>query len=209
MPDLLLFPFNGNSREALAALPPTYRLLGFLDDDPARHGQSFGGYSVLGGREELRKHPGAALLAVPGRPETFRQRHQIIAALELPPERWARVIHPTVQIGPECQVGYNTLIMAGVVLTAGVRVGNHCVILPNTVIAHESRLGDFSLVGSNVSISGGVQVDEGCYIGSGAKLIQEIHVGSRALVGLGAVVIDSVAAGSTVVGNPARKIREN
>lgn len=77
---LLLFPFSGNAREAVAvieaqnAVAPAWELLGFVDDDPQRHGASFAGYPVLGGREVFAAHPGAMVLAVPGRPETFRRR---------------------------------------------------------------------------------------------------------------------------------------
>lgn len=212
MKQLLLFPFNGNAREAASviedinAVRAEWELLGFIDDAPAHAGKEFGGYPVLGGREVLRRYAEAFILAVPGRPDNFRQRVALIQSLQIPPGRFATVVHPAVTIGIETTIGYNTLIMSNCVLTAQVTVGNHVVILPNTVIAHDSRLGDYCLVGSNVSISGGVTVAENCYLGSGSKLIQEIRIGEQALVGLGSVVLNDLSPKGVFAGNPARML---
>jgi len=212
---LLLFPFNGNAREAASVVEAinrqqeTWQLLGFIDDDPKKQGLRFGDYSVLGGREHLERDKDTFVLAVPGRPETFRQRQALIASLNMAPERFVSIIHPTASIGIDCTVGGNTLLMANVVLTANVSVGQSVVILPNTVIAHDSTLGDYCLVGASVSVSGGVTVGKNCYLGSGARIIQEASIGERSLIGLGAVVINNVAAGSVMAGNPARIIRES
>lgn len=212
--NLLIFPFNGNGREAASVVEDANRrgsawnLLGFIDDDPEKRGLHFDKYPVLGGREQLARHPEAMVLAVPGRPETFRQRRELINSLGVPSERFATVVHPEAVIGIGCRFGFNSLIMANVVLTADVTVGNHVVILPNTVIAHDTLVGDYCLIGSGASISGGVTIGVNCYLGSGARIIQEVAIGERALIGLGAVVICDVAPGATVAGNPARIIRE-
>ncbi|MFZ5811860.1 MAG: acetyltransferase [Thermodesulfobacteriota bacterium] len=210
---LLLFPFSGNAREAVAviearnAVAPAWDFLGFVDDDARTHGATFAGYPVLGGREVFAAHPGAMVLAVPGRPETFRNRPQIIASLGLPRQRLATLVHPTAALGPLVRLGVNTLVMAHVTLTAAVTVGDHVVMLPGTVVAHESVIGDYCLVGSNVSVSGGVRVGRCCYLGSGSRFIQEIVVGDAAMVGLGAVVVRDVLPETTVAGCPAGPIR--
>ncbi len=211
---LLLFPFNGNAREAASVVEainrqqPTWHLLGFIDDDPQKHDLRLGDYPVLGGREQLRRHQDAFVLAVPGRPDTFLQRPSLIDSLGLAPERFATVIHPGVTVGIDCTVGHNSLLMANVVLTANVRLGAHVVILPNTVVSHETTVENHCLIGSNVSLSGGVTIEANCYLGSGARVLQELRIGARSLIGLGAVVIRDVAPASVVAGNPARSIKK-
>jgi sugar O-acyltransferase (sialic acid O-acetyltransferase NeuD family) len=213
MTDLLIFPFGGNAREAIASIraintnEPTWNILGFIDDGESCHGDVMYELPVLGGRERFAEFPDAAVLAVPGSPESFRQRPQLIAELGLPDSRFATIIDPSVRIGPGAEIGINTLIMANVVLSCSVRIGNHCVVLPNTVISHDTQVDDFTLVGSNTSISGQCHIGRGCYIGSGAKVREQLTIGDGSLLGLGAVVVDSLPPGVVVVGNPATVLR--
>lgn len=210
---LLLFPFGGNAREAvevaLAAnrAGSSWRLLGFVDDDERTHGRSVGSCRVLGGRSVLGEHPGAAVLAVPGSPDTYRRRREVIERLGLPRERFATLVHPTCQLGPGSTVGVNSLLMAGVVATVDVRIGDHSIVLPNTVLSHDVTLGESVLVGSNVSASGGVAIEDGAYVGSGARILGGVRIGAGSLVGLGAVVLADTEPGGVYVGNPARRIR--
>jgi len=48
-------------------------------------------------------------------------------------------------------------------------------------------------------------VKRGASIGSGATIMCGVTIGERAVIGAGAVVTRDVAAGSTVIGNPARE----
>ena len=214
MEKLLLFPFNGNAREAVTVIEainevePQWDILGFIDDDLDKMGQTSGGVTVLGGRDLFSRYDDTLVLAVPGRPENFMQRRDIIQSLGLSPQRFATILHPAASQGYDSILGYNTLVMHNVVLTANVRVGNHVVLLPNTVIAHDVNVADYTMVGSNVTISGSVILEENCYIGSGARLIQEVRIGYQALVGMGSVVLHDVGSSTVVAGNPARKIRE-
>lgn len=213
MKDILLFPFNGNAKEAISVIRDinkpknTWNILGFIDDDKKTHGKFFADIQVLGGRECFQIFSAASVLAVPGRPENFQQRPDLICSLPVTKERFATIIHPSVTVGVACEIGYNSLLMSHVVLTANVTIGNNVVILANSVIAHDSIINDYTLLGATVSISGGVRVEENCYIGSGAKIIQETTIGKQALVGLGAVVISDIAPGEVVAGNPARRIK--
>ncbi|OSM02250.1 hypothetical protein [Magnetofaba australis] len=214
MRPLILFPFNGNAREAVGVVEAinaqrqTWSVLGFVDDDPDKKGSAFGGYPVLGGREVLAERPDAAVLAVPGRPDNFHKRRAIIEALNLKSERWATLIHPAAVVGPECMIGDNVLIQAGVVLTAGARIARHSIILPQTVAAHDADIGEGVVMGSHVTISGACHVEPWSYIGSGVKLREGVRIGTGALVGLGATVIGDVAPGKVAVGCPARAIRD-
>ncbi len=215
MKDLILFPFSGNAREAITVIDAInsqkkiWNVLGFIDDDIALVRQEFRGIGVLGGRELLQKYPHASVLAVPGRPENHLKRKERINSLLLPIERFVTLIHPLANLAADTKVGYNTLIMAGVVATANVTIGNHCVILPNSVLSHDVVLEDYCLVGSNVSISGHVAVQSLCYIGSGSNLIHEIQVSEGTLVGLGSVVINSTDPYTIIAGSPANFIRSN
>ena len=207
---LILFPFGGNAREALIAIKDinkkkkVWDVLGFADDNKATHGKSSMGVKVLGGRAILQKFPKACVLAVPGHPDSYLKREEIISGLNVDEKRWATVIHPSVFVAADAKIGANTLIMPSVMVSAGVTIGKHCVILPNTVISHDSTIGDYCCIGSNVSVSGFVMVEKGCYIGSGSSIRNNITIKQGSLVGIGANVVANVESHVTVIGNPAR-----
>jgi sugar O-acyltransferase (sialic acid O-acetyltransferase NeuD family) len=202
-PALLVFPYNGNGLEALDCIGDAWRFVGFIDDTPQKHGSDRFGHRILP-RPALADHPDARVLAVPGGPDTFRSRRQVIEGLGLRRSQFARVIHPRACISPLAEIGANVLIMAGAVVTSNAVIGDHVCILPNTVIHHDVRIGDFTLIGANVTIAGGVAIGEGCYVGSGTSIMQARRIGAHALVGLGSNVIRDVDAEATVAGNPAR-----
>lgn len=206
--DLLIFPCNGNGLEALACIGDAYCFIGFVDDTPDKIGTDQYGYKVYD-RQVFSQKPEALVLAVPGSPSSYKERRKIIDGLELGKDRFARVIHPKAAISPLATIGFNVLIMAGVVITSNALIGDHSCILPNTVIHHDVKIGAWSLVGSNVTIAGNTIVEENCYIGSGTSLINNIVVGARTLIGLGSNVIGHVPEGSKMVGNPARQLLKN
>jgi sugar O-acyltransferase (sialic acid O-acetyltransferase NeuD family) len=203
---LLIFPCNGNAAEALDCLGGAWRCLGFVDDAPDKQCMSVHGHRVFA-RGTFAERTDTKVLAVPGSPTTFRVRRQIIEGLRLGEHRYARVIHPRATVSPLASIGYNVLIMAGVVVTSNAVIGNHVCVLPNTVIHHDAAIGDYSLIGSNVTVAGSAVIGENCYIGSGTSIMNGISIANGALVGLGSNVIQNVEAEAVVAGNPARPIR--
>ena len=200
---LLIFPYNGNGIEAADGLDARHRLLGFVDDTPAKQGRHAGGDIVLP-REALRSHPEAAVLAVHGSPQSYLHRADVIGSLDVDPRRFTRVIHPGAHVSRSATIGHNVLICAGVVIGGNVVIGNHVCILPNTVVHHDARIEDWTLVGSNVTVAGHTVVGENCYIGSGTSLMNGIRIGERALVGMASCVLRDVMPGRRVAGNPHR-----
>ena len=202
MPQLLLFPCNGNAVEALDALDAGWDVLGFVDDALAKQGTLCHGLTVYS-RAAFARWPEAQVLAVPGSPQSYRARRAAIEGLGCG-ARWAQLIHPAACVSHHARLGRNVLLMAGVVVCAGAVVGEHVCILPNSVIHHDARIGDFSLVGSNVSVAGGARVGENCYLASGSSVIDGAEIGDFALVGLASTVLRGVAPNARVAGSPAR-----
>lgn len=202
---LLIFPCNGNGREAIDTLSDKNDFVGFIDDLPEKQGTGPHGFPVFG-RKALLDFADAQVLAVPGAPKSYMHRRRIIEGLEIARARFATLIHPAASVSRFATIGHNVLIMAGVVITSNAVIGNHVCILPNSVVHHDTSIEDWSLVGAGVTIAGGCTIGQNCYIGSGSRIINGVSVGARALVGLGANVIAPVPPGAKMAGNPARQI---
>jgi sugar O-acyltransferase (sialic acid O-acetyltransferase NeuD family) len=207
--DLIIAGAGGFARETAAAVRAGsgWRLLGFLDDDPALHGQVRSGLPVL---DELSAARGmdASVVVCVGNPRDYAARARVVRRLDLPPDRYATVVHPSAEVGAGCVVGPGSVLLAGAVLTADVTVGAHVAVMPQAVLTHDDVVADFVTLASGVRLGGGVLLAAGSYIGAGALIRESVTIGAGALVGLGSVVLRDVPPGQVWAGNPARYLRE-
>ena len=119
---------------------------------------------------------------------------------------YAKAFHPNTSISSSVEIGNGSVVMAGVVIEADTLIGKHCIINTSSSINHECRIGDFVHISPNATLCGSVEVGDGSWIGAGAVVIQGIRIGKNCIVGAGAVVIRDVPDGTTVAGNPAKRI---
>jgi sugar O-acyltransferase (sialic acid O-acetyltransferase NeuD family) len=208
---LLVIGAGGFARETVQVLrahPSGYRLTGFLDDDPRRHGTLVDGVPVVGSSELAAEHAarGGALLACVGNPGAPASRQTLVDRLGLPDEAWATVVHPAASVSPDSVVGAGSVLHAGVVLTAAVRLGRHVAVMPQVVFTHDDEVGDAATFGAGVRLAGGVTVGAGAYLGSGSLVREGRRIGAGALVGMGSVVLRDVPPAQVWAGNPARPL---
>ena len=128
---------------------------------------------------------------------------------------WAFVhILPGAVIGKNCNIcdfvfienqvviGDNTTIKSGVQIWDGVTIEDNVFIGPNVTFTNDkypsSKNENYTLLKTLIA--------RGASIGANATILPGITVGEKAVVGAGSVVTRDVASGTTVIGNPARKI---
>jgi serine O-acetyltransferase len=101
-------------------------------------------------------------------------------------------IHPAARIGRRRVIDHGM----GVVIGETAQIGDDCYIYHQVTLGVARTMGGkrHPTVGNNV------------IIGAGAKVLGPIHVGDNARIGANAVVVDNVAADTTVVGIPARPV---
>jgi sugar O-acyltransferase (sialic acid O-acetyltransferase NeuD family) len=211
--DLVLMGASGFAREtveavrAMNACGTSWRLLGYLDDDPATWGTFLVGVPVLGGREELKSLPNASVVVCTGRADNYLSRPRIVNALGLPDERYATIVHPTAAVSMSSRIGPGSVLLACAVLTADVTIGSHVAVMSHVTLTHDNIVGDFATLASGVRLNGGVHIGEGAWVGAGAVVREERTVGAYALVGMGSVVLCDIPAYEVWAGVPARYLR--
>ncbi|MFI9009397.1 NeuD/PglB/VioB family sugar acetyltransferase [Actinosynnema sp. NPDC053489] len=208
---LLLVGGGGLAREVLAAVrltPALWRPVGALDDDPARHGADLDGLPVLGGTELVHELTDAAVLVCVANAHRPLGRLAVVARLGLPEDRWATAVHPAASVAVGAEVGPGSVLLAGAVVTAPVRLGAHVVAMPHVLITHDDEVGDGVTFAGRASLGGSVRVGEGAYLGQASAVREGVSIGAGAVVGMGSVVLADVPAGEVWVGNPARRLRE-
>ena len=206
MRELVIVGAGGFARETAAASAGSWRVLGFVDDDPALHGTSRSGLPILGAVDSVTAMDAAVVVCV-GNPRNYTARRRIVRRLGLPVERYATVVHPSVVLGAGSVVGPGSVLLAGAVLTADVTVGAHVAVMPQAVLTHDDVVGDHATVASGVRLGGGAVLAEGAYVGAGALVREGVTVGAWSLVGMGSVVLGDVPPGEVWAGNPARLLR--
>lgn len=116
------------------------------------------------------------------------------------------LIHPSVVIGPNVEIGTGTVICPLTVLSTDLVVGDFVTINSACTIGHDSVIANYSTLSGHCDVTGGVKLCEGAFLGSHAVIIPRVTVGEYAVVGAGSVVIRKVAPGTTVFGVPAKRI---
>jgi sugar O-acyltransferase (sialic acid O-acetyltransferase NeuD family) len=117
------------------------------------------------------------------------------------------IVHARAAVRGRARLGPGTVVFAGAVVNLDAVFGTGCIVNTGATVDHDCDIGDGVHICPGVHLAGSVKVADACWIGIGSCVIQGIRIGARATVGAGAVVIRDVAAGHTVVGNPAWVLR--
>jgi sugar O-acyltransferase (sialic acid O-acetyltransferase NeuD family) len=203
--ELLVLGAGGTSIDIAEAAEAagTHRLVGFLDDEPARAEKLAHPGLLLGPLADAASRDGDLVLAI-GSAASCARRAEVLQRIGVATERFACILHPRATMSPSASLAFGIAVLAGAAIGARAQLGAHVVVLQNAVVSHDCRIDAFAMLASGVLLAGGCVVGKGAYIGQGACIRGGVCVGAGAIVGMGAVVLSDVPAGAIVVGNPAR-----
>ena len=116
------------------------------------------------------------------------------------------LIHQTARIYTNAKLGKGNFIGAFTVIGNDAVVGDYNMIQSYTVIGHDAHIGSWNRIDTHVTCVGGIVIEDDVNIHTSAVISHGVTVGSGAHVGALSFVIRKVKAGTTVMGNPAKKL---
>jgi acetyltransferase EpsM len=185
--------------ETARTRPELWAVEGFVDPRPCEDTQKRLGVKWLGGdhlRDDVHYVLGVGEVGV----GELRQR--ILA--KYADARFATIVDARAHVSPTARLEPGAVVFAGAVVHTGAHVGMHAVIGTGAIVEHDVSIGNFAQLGPGAVVGGGARIEANSYVGLGARIRDHVTIGAGVMVAMGAVVTANVAAGSTVLGVPAR-----
>lgn len=122
--------------------------------------------------------------------------------------RFATVVSIDAVVASSAKLGEGCQVITGAIVHPGATIGVNTIVNTGAQVDHDCRVGAHAHVAPGAILCGWVHVGDEAHVGAGAVISDHVTIGDGAIVGAGAVVLRDVAEGATVVGNPARAVRD-
>lgn len=208
--ELIIFGAGGHGRVVLDILQQArqHKPVGFIDNNINLRGRRVDGLPVLGDLEALPDLHARGIRAAVVAIGDNGVRRAMADALDQHGFELVCAIHPSAQLAGNASIGRGVVIAAGALVCAHCQIGDYAILNTGCIVDHESMIGTAVHICPGVRLAGHVTVESGAFVGIGATVVQNVRVGFEAVIGAGAVVTRDVGPMSTVVGVPARPVRD-
>lgn len=117
------------------------------------------------------------------------------------------LIHPTASIGYNSKIGRGCIVLKNAYVGADCVVDDFVLVQISAVVGHDVKVGRYSRLDCNTLCVGGTEIKEEVTIHTSAVINHKVVVERKAQVGACSFVIRRVKEGTTVLGNPAKKMK--
>ena len=193
--------------EGINSYKPTYELLGFLDDGPQFcEGTMINGYPWLGNQDWIVEHKDEVVCTCTV--GNSRIKAKIQNELTEMGVRFETLIAYGSYAGSYTEIGPGCVIYGGVSISCNCKIGAGVLLNQMVNIGHDVEIGDYTTIMPGTAISGDCRIGSQVNIGGHVFVIPGKKVGDNATLAAGSIVFSNVKAGTTVLGNPAKRMRE-
>ena len=211
MKNIVLYGASGFGREVayiierINKVSPTYNLLGFLDDgDGFDENTDINGYPWLGKGDWILEHKDDCVCTCTiGFPKV---KAAIQRRLTEQGVRFETIIAPDARVANYSTVGAGSVIYGHTSVSVNCEIGEGVLLNSRISVGHDVKIGDYTTIMVGTGISGCCKIGSQVNIGGHAYIIPGKKVGDNATIAAGSVVFTNVKAGSTVLGNPAKRV---
>lgn len=209
MKDLIIVGAGGHGREVLEwvkdinAGKPTWNVLGFIDDNPAKLADKKSSCQIIGKIEDWQVEENQCFALGIAAPLL---KERVTKLLVDRGAEFVSVIHPSARIAESAIYGLGLVAYPNAGIGPDARVGDFVTLL-SSKIGHDAWVGDYTTISSHCGVNGEVRLGKRVFLGSHVAIVPNKRIGDDVYVGLGSVVINDVESNGKVFGNPARKAR--
>lgn len=180
-----------------------YAVGGFLDDNPGAL-DGFHNYPpVISSLDKYKIQENDVFTLAIGDVETKKRIAQII---ESKGGEFITIIHPDSLVYQNTQIGKGCFITPWANIGVDVSIGDFCLIQGNALIGHDVKIGNYVRIDCNVVCVGGIEIKDDVCVHTSAVINHNVVIEEGATVGAMSFVIKRVKKGTTVFGNPAKKV---
>ena len=182
---------------------------GYLNDREKK-GTLIGGMPVLGKLADANifMDEGYYFINTILRIDGQQERIGLFERLNIPNERMATFVHPTVYVAPNVVLGPGTVIMPNVSISPENVFGKGNLVMMNAIIGHNNVIGHYCHFAAQCCVGAYLKIEDGVHVGLNSTIRENLVIGKNATVGMGAVLTKNVGANEIWVGNPAKFLRK-
>lgn len=181
-------------------------VLGLALDDRSS-GDEINGYPILCDIKDLYdkygKYDDVKFIYQLYRPDVMRERTAILNNLNIPMEKFATFIHPSVMVAKSAKIGVGNVILANAVVNCNAIIGNFNTVNSGTLLGHDIAIGNNNYFAGQVCVGSGLTIGNMNFIGLNTSIRNGITIGDGNIVGMSSNITKSVGNDNVLYGNPA------
>ena len=137
------------------------------------------------------------------RPDVMRERTAILNNLNIPMEKFATFIHPSVMVAKSAKIGVGNVILANAVVNCNAIIGNFNTVNSGTLLGHDITIGNNNYFAGQVCVGSGLSIGNMNFIGLNTSIRNGITIGDGNIVGMSSNITKPVGNDNVLYGNPA------
>lgn len=212
MKKIVLFGAGGLGKEVANMIreinkwQPTYDLLGFLVEEKYfRPNIYVNDLPIIGDEQWLLRNKDVLCCCTIA---DVYQKARIQDYLSTQGIKFETIKDVTAYIAPYSNIGEGCIIYPYVMISSNVTIEQGVLLNSYVTVGHDVSIGKHTTVQPGTGISGNVKIGTKVSIGGHAFIVPGKKIGDEAVVAAGSIVFSNVKPHTTVLGNPAKRMRE-
>ncbi len=183
MKNIILIGAGGHCKSCIDVIEAEkkYKIVGLIDKNKNSINKN---YKILGDDnilELLLKKTKFALITL-GQIKNLKKREKLFNKLKKIGFKFPSIISPLAYVSPNAIIGKGTIIMHGVVVNAGARVGTNCIINSKALIEHDAIVGNNCHLSTRSTLNGEANIGDNSFIGTHTVIKQNVKIANNCFI---------------------------